>query len=518
MNPLQHAQTYYQQGNWSMAEDAVRQLLQQAPQHPKGLELLALIALECGHPAEANALFQQALNAAPDDALIWCNFGHAQLRQILFAEALFAFQQACNLQPSLAVAHNFRGMTLQELNRPQESIEAFETALSLQPAAEIQYNLAVAYRRQERFTEALQATASVLRDHPHHTDALNNRGLIRQELSQFAKAREDFAQALSIDPHHGEAHFNQGGLGILMGDLPNAWQDYEWRWCKEGRFPEDYQGKPIWKGEPLKASDHLYIHADAGFGDSLQFVRYLFDNPAFSECTLSLGCQKALLPLFQAQNWPFSILDQNEPLPESITHTVPLLSLPYHHGTHRHNIPCPKAYIKGPEPLNIEWPKGLQDKRLKIGITWSGSPDNSINNKRSCDYSYFAKLIQHFPDLAWVSLQKETQPLESQDTPLPDNVWQVGDQLNSFADTARWVEQLDLIISVDTSLVHLASAMGKPTWVLLSAVPDWRWFLNSTETPWYANTRLFRQTQRGNWKDVFWQIKKALKTPQGAED
>lgn len=506
LSALNTAQSFYQQGKWSQAEEQVRRILSEDPKHAKALELLALIAFECGHPEAGADLFQQALQEAPHDALIWCNLGHCYLRQLKFTEALYALQQACNLKLDFAAAHNLRGIVLQELNRPVEAIEAFETTLKLQPSTEVHYNLAVAYRKQERFQEALHATAQVLRDIPLHSDALNNRGLIRQELGQFDKALEDFNQVLHQDPQHGEAHFNKGCLGILLGHLPEAWQDYEWRWFQQGQAPTQYAGKPWWSGEALGPEDHLYVHADAGFGDSLQFVRYLLNSPLWAQGRVTLACQPALLELFKAQQWPFTCISLKDPLPEDITHTIPLLSLPFHHQSSIRDLDSQTAYLTSPNPVQT-LPEALQKKALKVGITWSGSPDNSINTKRSCDFKYFEKLMGQFPEVAWISLQKDQAP------PLqkaPENFYAVGEQLHSFADTAAWVEALDLVISVDTSLVHLAGALGKTTWVLLPTVPDWRWFLDREDTPWYPQTRLFRQHQRGQWKDLFWQVKKAL--------
>lgn len=505
---LQKSIQAYQQGDLATAEQGARTMLAEDSGQPEALQLLGLIAFDAGFTDQGLELLQGAISNQPDNPLFYVNLGQCHMRLGHLSEALQQFELALELQPENLIALNTAAILSQELRQPQAAIELFKRALRQNPASiELKYNLAVAFQKQQLFKESQHYLSQVLQSQPGHLEAINLRGLIRQELGQLEKAQTDFETVIERDPRHAEAHFNLGVIKILRSQLPEAWQEYEWRWDCPSSDPVNF-GLPRWQGQPLTADERLLVHADAGFGDSLQFVRYLL-SPELQAGQVVLRCQQGLIELFKEQNWPFELVSDREPLPEGCTYELPLLSFPALRQTSLTTIPHPEPYLNT-QAQGPSLPAEAAEARLRIGFVWAGSPDNAIDLKRSCGLQRFLKLITATPEIFWVSLQKSPVAQELELHELPSHFWNADPHLLNFRDTAAVISQLDLIISVDTSVVHLAGALGKPVWVLLPMIPDWRWFLERQDSPWYPHTRLFRQTERGNWKQPFKQIQNEL--------
>ena len=497
---------HYRQHRLPEAEDCAREVIAAEAGHPGALQLLGLIALDSGYPEESLGLLQKAQAAQPNDPLIQISLSNCLIQLKRLPEALAQIEHALVLAPDQLIALNLAGILYQETQQPDKAASMFNRALALQPgSAELQYNLAVLLQKQGKYKEALHSSAKLLQIQPEHLEALNNRGVIYQELGELDKAQRDFSAVLTRKPDHGEAHFNLGVLKILRAQLPEGWDDYEWRWDCPAMERKTY-GLPRWQGQALSESQRLLVHADAGFGDSLQFVRYLLtpDCPQ----PLVLLCQDALVPLLRVQNWPFEIVSDLAPLPEGLAYEFPLLSFPALRRTTPATIPLAGPYLSAPV-AGPRLPQQSADYRLRVGFVWAGSPDNAIDLKRSCQLKHFFKLMRQSEDVYWVSLQKGKRLDEAGELP-PANAWDAAPLLHDFGDTAALVAQLDLVIAVDTSVVHLAAAMGRPTWVLLPMIPDWRWFLDRDDSPWYGCVRLFRQPERNGWKQVFRQVERAL--------
>lgn len=503
---IQRGIACYQQGQAAEAEALARQVLAVDDGQPDALQLLGLVAFEAGYTEQGLTLMQGAITNQPDRPSFYINLGRSLLSLGRLEEALEQFEAALALDGTQVIALTMAGVIYQEQHRPERALEVLQRALQLQPdAVEIRYNLAVALQKQEQFKESLHALSQVLQAQPKHLDALNLRGLVRQETGQLDKAQADFESVLSQDPGHAEAHLNLGTLKILRNQLPQGWNEYEWRWDCPSTAPASY-GAPRWQGQPLAADQRLLVFADAGFGDTLQFIRYVLTDPAPRE-QITFRCQAALLRLFAAQDWNLPLLSDKEPVPAGYAYEFPLLSYPCLRQTTVDSIPLPQPYLRAPA-TGPRLPEAAAAARKRIGFVWAGSPDNAINLKRSCKLERFLELARAHPDIAWISLQKG--PATADLTELPDNVWNFDAEIQDFADTAYLISQLDGVISVDTSVVHLAAAMGCPTWVLLPMIPDWRWFLERPDSPWYENVRLFRQPERHGWKQAFRQVAKAL--------
>lgn len=505
---LQEGIQCYQQGQLAAAEERARAVLAQDDGQPDALQLLGLIAFDAGYTEQALTLIQGAITNQPDRPAFYVNLGNCLFKTGKLEQALASFEAALERQPDFGEALNMAGILYQELHQPQKALEVLQRALKQNPGSvEIRYNLAVALQKQQQFSESQRLLSQVLQAAPGHLDALNLRGILRQETGQFEKAESDFKAVISRDPKHPEAHFNLGTLKILLAQLPEGWDEYEWRWDSPSKTQASF-GLKRWQGQTLQPTERLLAFADAGFGDSLQFMRYLLAED-LPQQQLVFRCQTPLVSLFQAQGWEISFVSEQAPLPEGLNYEIPLLSFPALRRTTTDNIPWPGAYLKAPAS-GPKLPAAASTARKRVGIVWAGSPDNAINLKRSCNLERFLKLAEAFPDIAWISLQKG--PATADLTPFADGqpIWNMDAQLQSFGDTAHVISQLDLVISVDTSVVHLAAALGCPTWVLLPMVPDWRWFLERTDSPWYQSVRLFRQPERNGWKQVFRQVQKAL--------
>lgn len=498
----------FEAGELAEAEQRAREILARDPSEPEALQLLGLIAFDSGYQEQGLQLLQGAVGNQPENPLLHINLAQRLLQANQMEQSLHHYELAIALDPQQVIALNMCGILYQETHRLTEALEMFQRALALQPrSSQIKYNLAVALQKQQQFKPALNYVTQVLQDLPTYTDALNLRGILRQELGQLDKAQQDFEKVLKLEPEHGEAHFNLGNLKILRAQLPAGWDEFEWRWSQPGKISSF--GLPRWQGQPLATGERILFFDDAGFGDSLQFVRYLLEGAIRPE-QIVLRCQDALCSLFRAQGWPFAIVSDRELLPEGLNYEFPLLSFPSLRRTGLEQMPVVSPPYLKPPSEGPRLPATASDYALRVGFIWAGSPENAIDLKRSCELDWFLKLSESLPRIFWASLQKSPQAQTLASRPLPANVWNADALLTSFRETAALVAQLDLVIAVDTSVVHLAGAMNWPVWVLLPMVPDWRWFTERDDSPWYPNTRLFRQRERNDWKQVFRQVRQAL--------
>jgi hypothetical protein len=296
---------------------------------------------------------------------------------------------------------------------------------------------------------------------------------------------------------------------LLTGNFKEGWPEYEWRLYSKDCTSHTFR-QPLWDGTLLDGKSIL-VHAEQGFGDTIQFVRYLSMVQAKGGHVI-FECQKNLFRLLKSCTGIDEIIEQRPartPVAQFDIH-VPLLSLPGIFGTSLNTIPSHIPYITVDSTLGTQWKKQLgHDNDFKIGIVWAGNPTHTYNDNRSCSLSDFAPLAD-IPDLIFYSLQKGPASAEVNDPPEGMKIINLEDSLIDFADTAAVIANLDLVISVDTAVVHLAGAIDKPVWTLHSYVPDWRWLLNRDDSPWYPGMHLFRQTQLNNWEGVFEQVKKAL--------
>lgn len=383
------------------------------------------------------------------------------------------------------------------------------------------YNLGIVCTDLELWDEAKQALEHVVATEPDHADAYNQLAVVHNHLNLLDQAIEYGRQAIAIRPNFALGHFNLSLALLAAGELQQGFAEYEWRWQLPSFTPLQCS-YPQWEGSDIRHQSIL-IHTEQGAGDSIQFIRYI---PLVAQrCRrVLLCCPDYLIELFKGVPGIYKIYTAGEiPLSEFQTY-VPLMSLPHLLGTTLETIPAQVPYLSAPtqhhqKPWRAQAQKGSQSKgfkpkrsRLRVGIAWGGSPTHANDNHRSCRLNELVPLLK-LKGIDFFSLQKGADRVaEIQMLPTGVELENWDPHLNTYADTAAAIAALDLVISVDTSVAHLAGALAKPTWVLLCYAPDWRWLLDRQDSPWYPTMRLFRQTQPDDWKELIQTVCEALQT------
>jgi tetratricopeptide (TPR) repeat protein len=332
---------------------------------------------------------------------------------------------------------------------------------------------------------------------PKSATLLINKGTALCALTRYHEALASFCAATAIEPDRAEAHYNAGLVRLRLGDFENGWRDYEWRWRKA-----DWADKrrnfaaPLWLGTELVERKTILLHAEQGFGDTIQFARYV-PLVARRGATVVLECQPELKSLLRDIGGAAQVIARGEVLPAFDRH-CPLLSLPLAFAGEAAPAPAGVPYLRPQPERAAKWRERLPaNGRLRVGVCWAGNSAHLNDRNRSIPLERFAALFT-VPEVDFVSLQKDVG--EAQAAILHERgVVQLGREFADFADTAAVVAMLDLVISVDTSVAHLAGAMGKAVALLLPFAPDWRWMLDRTDTPWYPTARLYRQAVIGDW-------------------
>jgi tetratricopeptide (TPR) repeat protein len=493
--------------------------------------------LDLGKPAEAVACLQQAIRLKPDYAKAHYNLGVAFARQDWLDEAICCYQHALRLQPDSAEAYCSWGAALEKQSKLDEAMHCYRQALKVKPSCvDALNNLGLALERQDKLDEALACYQQALQFKPDSVVARTNLGNIHWGQGRFDEAMACYEHALKADAKSAHTHFNRARLRLLQGDWARGWPEYEWRWqtteCPGWSFPQ-----PRWDGSPL-AGRSILLLAEQGLGDTLHFVRYA---PLVRQQggTVIVECQAALVPLLASVAGIDRLVARGWPLPAFDVHAS-LLSLPALLHTTITNVPATVPYLEANAGLVEQWRKKMSDVRcpafdankipanierrtsnvehgIKIGISWQGNPAFIGDRLRSMELTHFAPLAK-VPGVQLISLQKGpgTEQLSIVSCQLSDNrerktgnfqVLDLGSRLDetagAFMDTAALMKSLDLVITSDTAIAHLAGALGVPVWLALCWIPDYRWMLQRDDSPWYPTMRLFRQTRRGRWDDVF---------------
>jgi thioredoxin-like negative regulator of GroEL len=412
---------------------------------------------------------------------------HHQAGRLAHAEQMY--RQILKQQPNNVQALHRLGVIASQVGKHEKAIPFYQKVLALVPNfAEAHFNLASALHNQDKIEEAIAHYQQGLTLNPNYPEVHLNLGAALKSQGRLEEAIAHYQQALTLNPNYPKAHYNLAEALLQHGDLSQGFTEYEWRWqlphCPPRRFLQ-----PLWDGSNLQGR-RILLHAEQGLGDTIQFIRYA-PLVAQQGGYVIVECQTPLLRLLATVPGINQLVAQGAALPQFDVH-LPLLSLPHLLGTTLETIPAQIPYLSPPEShdFRLEAPQGT---RLKVGIVWAGSPENPNNRHRSLDLDYFLKLLD-VPGVAFYSLQKE--PGAADLARLGDQqgrVQDLSDRVHDFADTAAAVAQLDLVITVDTSVAHLVGALGKPAWVLLAYDPDWRWLLGREDSPWYPSLRLFRQ-------------------------
>jgi tetratricopeptide (TPR) repeat protein len=413
----------------------------------------------------ARAFYERALAQRPDRVESHNGLGVVLRDQGLLEEAVACYERALALVPDHPETHTNLGLALADLGRQEEALEHYNKALAVQPdRAETHYNLGIALMGQGR-----------------HDDALASYG-----------------RALALKPDYAQAHLNRGIALLRTGQFDEGWDEYEWRFPVAG-YRRDFD-RPLWSGEPL-AGRTILVHAEQGFGDTLQFVRYV---PAVAERggRVVLEVQEPILRLARTIEGVSQVVAAGDPLPEFDCH-CPLLSLPRVFKTNLTNIPDALPYLRVPAEASAAWIRRIGSRPgPKVGVVWAGTAVGAIDLR-------LLRPLWEVKGVSWFSLQVGDR---SGDISLLDGV-EIADLspwLTDFAETAAAVRELDLVISVDTSVAHLAGSLGSPIWLLLPYASEWRWLLEREDSPWYPTARLFRQKKTGDWPGLAREVAAAL--------
>ncbi|GFO70873.1 hypothetical protein GMLC_44520 [Geomonas limicola] len=534
-------------GRFTEAARVFRQLLALDPDDADVLNNLGCALDNAGRPAEALVHYRRAIELRADFCAPHYNMGNSLRSLGEGASALGCYQRALAIEPELPQGWHNLALALQDLGRLEEAQQALERAVHLHPGylearhtlGELLHNrgdlaraaatfeevvardagflpswnaLGITRMAQERLDDAVQCYREALKRNPEYLHALNNLGATCRALGDLAGARDCYLKVLACDPQYADAHWNLALVELQLGDYPAGWLGYEWRFKKVDPIPLKEFPRPLWDGGPL-AGKTILLHAEQGFGDTIQFVRY---------ATLVAG--RGARVLVQCQSPPIAkilesvpgvsrVLVRGEALPDFDCH-APLMSLPLLSGTTLDSVPAQVPYLAPDPGLLARWGERIAESqapagKLRVGLVWAGRPTYQDDARRSLSLKLFAPLAR-LGGVSFYALQVGPGAEQAAQPPAGMELADLGSRVHDFSDSAAIVAHLDLVISADTALAHLAGALGKPVWVLLPKACDWRWLTGRTDSPWYPTARLFRQSERGDWAGVLERVAQAL--------
>jgi tetratricopeptide (TPR) repeat protein len=497
------------QGKRQEAASAYNKAIALQPDFTAAYGNLGLVLLSLGRKEDALRCYERLLKTSPNhiDALINCSAILQEIGQ--YEEAAASAERALRLEPDSFKALANLGTSLLSLKRYEEALTAYEQAYRLTPQdAEILTGKGTVLAHLNRQEESLACYDEVLKSNANDVEALRSKGWALTELRRHEQALVCLDQALRLHPRHGEAHLNRSLVFLLNGDFIRGWEEYEWRW-EEGQLRAERREfrQALWLGKEDLKGKTILLHAEQGLGDTIQFCRYAKLVSARG-AKVVLEVQKGLKSLMRGLAGADSVVGKGEALPTFDYHT-PLLSLPLAFKTTLETIPAETAYLRSDAAWVEKWKGKLGDKRKpRVGLVWSGNKSHKNDHNRSIPFGMLSALLAE--EVEWVSLQKEVR--ESDEAMLAASaVKHYGEALSDFTDTAGLLSNMDLVISVDTSVAHLAGALGKPLWVLLPYSPDFRWLLDREDSPWYPSARLFRQPKIADWETVITRVGEELK-------
>lgn len=538
-------------GNFKDGIVRIRESLDLLPGNGMFLTNYANLLFENGSQEEAVVQYRKVLDADPVNKLAWINIGILYLAQGRMDEAEKAANKALAIDASDARTHNLLGAIFRGRKKPKIARPCFERALMFDPApAEYHLNLALTLSDLDLLEEAIPVYRAALQRNPRSVAAYDSLGQALCNLGRSEEGFENLRVALSLDPDYANVHSNLGvyytsagmfeqadehcrkalalnsdypqpryNLSILEltnGDFVSGFANYESRFgCDELGLQAGIPAGVPWQGQPL-AGRRIFVFNEQGLGDTIQFSRYL---PLLAQMggEVIFECQPSLLPLLQpvleSASEKVRVISHGELLAAGDDFVVSLLSLPHWFGTTLNTVPTVMAGIAPSLEARKKWHPRFQNiPGGKIGVCWAGNPKHRNDRNRSIPFQQFTSIANQVA-ANFINLRKEPpDAIENIDVSLLwPSLLDFSDEFCDFGVTAACVAELDLVITVDTSIAHLAASLGKPTWVMVPFVPDWRWLLNRDDCPWYPSLRIFRQSQRGDWEGVIEEVNSALR-------
>jgi tetratricopeptide (TPR) repeat protein len=535
LGALQQALDHHNQGQFTEAIAGYQRVLASSPDQAESLHYLGVALAQAGRHADALEPLSRALKILPNNAALHNHYGNALTGLSRYSEAITSYERAmvcdsnfadCHyncglalaelarpeaalacytraveLNPAYAQAHNARGVVLSELGRTADALDCYERAVEDRPDfIDAWINRAHLLRQLNRYEEALASCERAVTYDPGHAKAHNTRGASLAGLGRHEDALASYERAIELNPSLMEAIWNKGLITLSGGDFQNGWKLYESRWgVKSLKLISRFANTPPWRGVESVNGKVVFLHSEQGYGDTIQFARYCALVAARGAQVL-LCVPAALKPIFASLPGVHNLMGQ-EAVPVFDFHCS-LMSLPLALGTELSTIPAPKRYLQAEDAAVARWAYrlGARSKVPRVGLVWSGRSTHSNDLNRSIPLEELLPVTQCRQQ--WISLQREVRASDELCLKNTPAILRMGEELTDFADAAALIENLDLLITVDTAVAHLAGALGKPVWILLPYVADWRWLREREDSPWYPSARLFRQTVSGDWPSV----------------
>ena len=506
---IEEADLLNSQNELKKAYGIYKDILGETPMHTDALFGIGVILEKKQKFDLAIQFFSKAIESKRDKTEALLARGRVFRLQGMFENALKDFTQIILSHPDRFEALVARGITFGQTSQFTAAIDDFSLAIRINPnSGEAFYNRGVVYEKLHQFKSAIDDYSIAIELNPYDYKAYNNRGVARRETKCFDAAIRDFDKSIKINPDFAEGYYNKSLTLLSIGKLKEGFRLYEYRW-KTAHFQSQLRhfSQTLWLGNADLTGKTILLHSEQGLGDSIQFCRYIKFFDAI-DCTVLLEIETPLIELMECLLPKHQIIRKGASLPKFDYH-CPLMSLPLAFSTCAKNIPSSERYLFSNAKHEKFWRvRQRQISKIKVGICWRGNPENINDYKRSIKLISIIDLLDE--SFAWTSLQHDADKEEQELIEKNTNITHFGSEIGNFAKTAALCESLDAIICVDTSIAHLAGALGKKTFLLLSDVADARWQLSGDITPWYPNTLLVRQQERFNWRPSIHHVKKLL--------
>jgi Tfp pilus assembly protein PilF len=457
-------------------------------------------------PGDGLASYEKALGLSPNHVNALINRG-AALRELKRPkESLASYEKALAIHGDSLDALRGHANMLREMRQGGAAIEGYDRALALDPLQpEVLNNRGNALADLNKFEEALASYDAALKQRPDYLEAMINRGNVLMDMRRVDEALVSYDAVLAIDPQSPDAHWNKGLIHLALGDFDQGWAGYEWRSRKKTDNDVRVFDRPRWSGAEPVFGKTVLLHAEQGFGDTIQFIRYA-PVVAGAGATVIVEAPTPLRRLIEDVEGVSTVIARGEPVPGFDLH-CPLLSTPLAFRTTLETVPADIPYLRAEPDLVERWRERLSVNRsLRVGIAWTGNPTHRNDRNRSIALRRMVGALSSDPRVQLIGVQRDVRDEDRETLRLYPDVLSLGGALTDFSDTAAVISLLDLVISVDTSVAHLAGALGQPVWILLPYNGDWRWMLEGETSIWYPTAKLFRQPKPGDWDSVLTKV------------